>query len=56
MNSPNAHGSDVEVFIIELSDPVQVSEFVESIEDRDIDLLINNAGFGTTKFFHRESS
>jgi len=46
--------SHVEVHIIELSDPAQVEIFIESIKDRDIHLLINNAGFGTTKFFHQE--
>jgi short-subunit dehydrogenase len=49
-----AHDCHVEVYIIELSDPAQVDEFIEKIKDRDIHLLINNAGFGTTKFFHQE--
>lgn len=49
-----AHGCNVDVIIIELSDSMQVDEFVESIKDRDIDMLINNAGFGTTKFFYHE--
>lgn len=49
------HNSHVEVTIIELSDPFQVNEFIDSIRERDIDLLINNAGFGTTKLFHQES-
>jgi short-subunit dehydrogenase len=50
----DAHGSEVEVIIIELSDPVQVEGLIESIKGRDIHLLINNAGFGTTKVFHQE--
>jgi uncharacterized protein len=49
-----AHGSEVEVIIIELSDATQVDALIESIKDRDIQILINNAGFGTTKFFHQE--
>ena len=48
------NGSHVEVYIVELSDPVQVEEFIEKIKAHDIHLLINNAGFGTTKFFHQE--
>ena len=45
---------DMEVFRIELSDSKQVNDFIENIKERDISLLVNNAGFGTTKFFHRE--
>lgn len=48
------NGNHVEVHIVELSDPVQVNGFIEKINDRNIHLLINNAGFGTTKFFHQE--
>lgn len=49
-----SNGSHVEVYIVELSDPVQLDGFIEKIKDRDIDLLVNNAGFGTTGLFHRE--
>jgi len=49
-----SYGSEVKVILIELSDSMQVAEFIEKIKDRDIHLLINNAGFGTTKFFHQE--
>ena len=49
-----SYDSDVEVIIIELSDSIQVDEFIESIKDRDVDLLINNAGFGTSRSFHNE--
>ena len=49
-----AYNSDVEVFLIELSDSTQVDALIASVKDRDISLLVNNAGFGTTKFFHRE--
>lgn len=45
---------DVEVIIIELSQADEVDQFLEEIEGRNIDILINNAGFGTTKFFYRE--
>jgi short-subunit dehydrogenase len=44
----------VEVILIELSDAEAVDEFLERIKDRDIDVLVNNAGFGTLRFFHRE--
>jgi len=37
-----------------LSDATQVDIFTESIRERDIQMLINNAGFGTSKFFHQE--
>jgi len=46
--------SNVEVILVELSNSVQIDEFIKSIKDREIDLLINNAGFGTVKFFHQE--
>ena len=49
-----SYGSDVEVIIVELSDSTQVNELIERIKERDIDLLVNNAGFGTTKFFYQE--
>jgi len=49
-----AYSSNVEVILVELSDHVRVGELIESIKDREIDLLINNAGFGTVKFFHQE--
>jgi short-subunit dehydrogenase len=44
----------VEVILIELSDAEAVDEFLERIKDREIDVLVNNAGFGTLRFFHRE--
>jgi len=47
-------GSVVDVVLVELSDSTQVDDFIESIKDRNINLLVNNAGFGTTKFFSHE--
>jgi len=44
----------VEVYIVELSDPVQVDDLIGRIKGWNIDLLVNNAGFGTTGLFHRE--
>jgi short-subunit dehydrogenase len=49
-----SNGSDVEVYIVELSDSVQVDDLIGKIKDRKIDLLVNNAGFGTTGLFHQE--
>jgi len=45
----------VEVILVELSDSAQVDDLIENIKDRDIHLLVNNAGFGTTKFFSNVS-
>lgn len=50
----NSYGSDVEVILVELSDSAQVDKLIENIKSRDIHFLVNNAGFGTTKFFHQE--
>jgi len=50
----NAYGSDVEVILVELSDFAQVDDLIENIKDQDIHLLVNNAGFGTIKFFSNE--
>ena len=49
-----AYNCKVEVFLIELSDSTQVDALIASVKDRDISLLVNNAGFGTIRFFHRE--
>jgi short-subunit dehydrogenase len=46
---------EVEVFIIELSNAEEVDCFLSTIDSREIEILINNAGFGTTRFFHKES-
>jgi short-subunit dehydrogenase len=50
----SSYGSDVEIILVELSDSAQVDNLIENIKDRDIHLLVNNAGFGTTKFFYHE--
>lgn len=50
----DSYGRAVDVILIELSDPAQVDDLIESIKDRDIHLLVNNAGFGTTRFFFHE--
>ena len=39
---------DVEVIIIELSQADEVDQFLGEIRGRNIDILINNDGFGTT--------
>jgi len=47
-------GSVVDVILVELSDSLQVDDLIEKIKGRDIHMLINNAGFGTTRFFSHE--
>ena len=51
----NSYSSDVEVILVELSNSTQVDDLIENIKDRDIHFLVNNAGFGTTKFFSNET-
>lgn len=48
------YASDVKVLLVELSDSNQVDELIENIKDQEINLLVNNAGFGSTRFFHQE--
>jgi len=50
----DSYGSAVDVILVELSNSSEVDDLIESIKDRDIHLLINNAGFGTTRFFINE--
>ena len=45
----------VEVILIELSNANEMDNLLEGIKDKDIDVLVNNAGFGTSRFFHKES-
>lgn len=45
----------VDIFIIELSDSRQVDLFIEKIKDRNIKVLINNAGFAIMNSFVGES-
>jgi short-subunit dehydrogenase len=45
---------NVEVVLIELSDTAEVKKFLKRIKDRDIDVLVNNAGFGTRRYFYKE--
>jgi short-subunit dehydrogenase len=48
------NGVNVEVVLIEFSNVEEVDEFLERIKGRNIDVLVNNAGFGTLRFFYRE--
>ena len=43
----------VEVVLIELSDTEEVESFLERLKDKDIDVLVNNAGFSTLRYFHK---
>lgn len=48
-----AHHVRVEPFCADLADDVQVEDFAKRLEiERPIDLLVNNAGFGTKGSFH----
>ena len=51
----NSYGIAVDVILVELSNSKKVDEFIENIKVRDIHFLVNNAGFGTTKFFSNTS-
>jgi len=50
----NSFGSAVDVILVELSNSSEVDNLIESIKDRDIHLLVNNAGFGSTRSFSEE--
>jgi short-subunit dehydrogenase len=50
----NSYGNTVDVILVELSNSTQVDDLIKKIKDREIHMLINNAGFGTTKFFYHE--
>jgi short-subunit dehydrogenase len=53
-NLSQTYNCNAEVFLVEFSDSMQLDNFIARIKDQDIHLLVNNAGFGTTKFFHEE--
>ncbi|MFP4459928.1 MAG: SDR family NAD(P)-dependent oxidoreductase [Candidatus Zixiibacteriota bacterium] len=42
------------VFQCDLADEKQIANLCEFIRENDIDLLINNAGFGTSKYFYEK--
>lgn len=44
----------VEVILAELSKGRDVDKLLESIADREIEVLVNNAGSATARFFHKE--
>ena len=47
------YGAGVEVHILELTDVERFDAFLEEISRRDVDVLVNNAGFGLHRDFHR---
>ena len=51
----NKYSVNVVQKLIELSDPVQVKAFIDELKALEIDLLINNAGFGMRATFLQES-
>ena len=42
----NELGGDAEIFTVDLANRDECMEFVDKVKDMDIDLVINNAGFG----------
>ncbi len=48
------HNVNVDMIVVELSNSDEIENLLERIKDKDIDVLVNNAGFGTSRFFHRE--
>lgn len=46
------YGLKVEVIIAELSDQNDVNALIEKVKDRNINILVNNAGFGYNARFH----
>jgi short-subunit dehydrogenase len=49
-----AYHVNVEVIIVELSNSIELEALVERIKNLQIDILINNAGFGINKYFNEE--
>jgi short-subunit dehydrogenase len=49
-----AYHVNVEVIIVELSDSIELDTLVDRIENLNINILINNAGFGINKYFNDE--
>ncbi len=45
---------NVDVILVELADHDEVQSLLKRLEGKAIEVLINNAGFGTTRFFHKE--
>jgi uncharacterized protein len=45
------HGVDVEVLTADLTDPTELGVVEKVVEDAQLDLLVNNAGFGTAGAF-----
>jgi len=48
------HRVKVDALLVELSDPDELEALVGLTISKPIDFLVNNAGFGTTHFFHEE--
>lgn len=44
----------VEVIIVELSDANELEKLIKTVENRDIDVLVNNAGFGLNAFYDEQ--
>lgn len=46
---------NVDIHLVELSNNDQVEKFIKEISDKEINVLINNAGFGNNKNYHQEN-
>ncbi len=45
---------NVDIYLVELSNNEEVEKFIKEISDKDINVLINNAGFGINNNYHHE--
>ncbi len=48
----SAHGVEVRTLVADLADPAAPAAIAEALADQTLDVLVNNAGFGTTGSFH----
>lgn len=48
------HNVNVEIVLVELSNVDEIDALISRIRNEPVDVLVNNAGFGTTRFFHEE--
>ena len=49
-----AHNVNVEIVLVELSDADEIDALISRIRNEPVDVLVNNAGFGITRFFYEE--
>ncbi len=49
----SAHGVEVQTVVADLAAPAGPQAVADAVAEREIDVLVNNAGFGTTGAFHQ---